>query len=126
MKKNFVIGALLGATVGGAAAILYAPKSGEGLRREVRDRIASLSGLENPDARAQVAQWLDDGISLVEARRPEIEQVVAEVVSAVQSRDAQDSETRLSLVESRQRAIKWVDRGLAFLHSKSRELRETM
>jgi|GEM_PF-3558286 len=125
MRKSFVIGVLLGATVGGAAAILYAPKSGKELRKEVRDRIASLSGFENPDTRAQIAQWLDDGVRLIEARRPEIEQVVAEIMSAIQGRDTLEGEARSSQAKTRQRVVEWVDWGLAFLRSKSRELRET-
>lgn len=121
MVKNFIFGALVGATLGGAAAILYAPQSGQALRQTLRNQFGGVTRLQDTDVRAQLARWIDDGVSQLEAWRPELEPLVAEIVTAARSQIAPDGGIDLAPAEARAR--EWVDRGLRFLRSKADELR---
>ncbi|MBG9980157.1 YtxH domain-containing protein [Facklamia lactis] len=38
-NDGFLLGAIIGATIGGIAALLYAPKSGEELRKDINDEV---------------------------------------------------------------------------------------
>jgi gas vesicle protein len=51
MKKalNFLLGAIIGGIIGGAAAVLFAPFSGEELRNQLRSRVDNIQ-IEIQDA----------------------------------------------------------------------------
>jgi gas vesicle protein len=61
MRKffGFVFGGLVGAAIGAGVALLFAPESGEELRREIRDRADTVAGEIKDAANTRRAQLQD-------------------------------------------------------------------
>jgi gas vesicle protein len=64
-----VAGAFFGALVGSVAALLLAPSSGEGLRRQMRQRLDDFSG-EIREAYAARRTQLESELDALRGRRP--------------------------------------------------------
>ncbi|WP_010096169.1 YtxH domain-containing protein [Ornithinibacillus scapharcae] len=94
--KNFVVGTIIGAAVGASLALLFAPKSGKEMRKDinqgaiqVKDRasewkdIAQTKGLEWKDiAQAKGQEWMD----MASEKGTELKQKTQELTSNVQSK----------------------------------------
>ena len=63
-SSKFMAGALLGATVGSILAVLFAPKSGEELRKDLQEKSAQIID-EVQKAASQAQQEMEKEISSV-------------------------------------------------------------
>ncbi|HOJ01835.1 MAG TPA: YtxH domain-containing protein [Anaerolineaceae bacterium] len=66
-SSSFVAGALLGAAIGSIVALLYAPKSGEELRKEIQEKTGQIT-LEVKKAAAQKKRELEEEINSFKAQ----------------------------------------------------------
>ena len=66
---GYLRGVMHGLLIGGAAALLYAPKPGREMRTELSDRFNQVRG--------QVQPVIDQAQDAVEAARPQVERTIA-------------------------------------------------
>jgi gas vesicle protein len=66
---GYLRGVVHGMLIGGAVALLYAPRPGRELRRELSDRFSQV--------RDQVQPVIDQAQGAVETARPQVEQTIA-------------------------------------------------
>jgi gas vesicle protein len=78
---EFLAGVILGALVGGAAALLLAPQSGEETQAQLREkgielkeRVSELS----EEARKKAEQWQDEGLSALQTQKAHLEEAIGE------------------------------------------------
>lgn len=66
---GYLRGVMHGMLIGGAVALLYAPRPGREMRQELSDRFARV--------RDQVQPVIDQAQEVVETTRPQVEQTIA-------------------------------------------------
>ena len=72
---GYLRGVMHGLLIGGAAALLYAPKPGREMRAELSDRLNQVRG--------QMQPVIDQAQDAVEAARPQVERTIAKAQQAV-------------------------------------------
>jgi gas vesicle protein len=66
-SSNFIAGAFLGAAVGSILALLFAPKSGEELRKDLQEKADQIT-IEVKKAAAQKQQEMEEEINSFKAK----------------------------------------------------------
>ncbi len=96
---GYLRGVFHGLVIGGAVALLYAPKPGRDTRRELQDRLDQMRGQVQPaldKAQGVVQPALNKAQAVVLQARPQVEQVVLKAQQQAQRITRRGSESSSS------------------------------